>query len=333
MLLSRHTRRREFISLLGGAAAAWPLAARAQQPAMSVIGLLSSASSASWVTFVDGFRRGLGEAGFIDGRNMTIESRWADGEYDRLPGLAADLVGRRVAVIFAGGGPDPARVAKAATSTIPIVFVSATDPVRVGLVSSLNRPGGNVTGVSIMGSVLEGKRLELLHQLAPAASTIAVLIDPNYPAAQSEAQDAQEAAARLGVTPIMLTASTERDIDGAFATLVQRGAGALLVTQTPFFVSRHERLIALAARHTLPAIYPLREYAVNGGLASYGPDFREGFRQAGIYVGQILKGTKPADLPVLQPTKFELVINLKTAGAFRLDVPDKLLALADEVIE
>ena len=325
-------RRREFIRLLGGAAVAWPLAARAQQQATPVIGFLSSASSASWVTFVDGFRRGLGEAGFIDGQNMTIESRLADGD-DRLPGLAADLVGRRVAVIFAGGGPDPARVAKAATSTIPIVFVSATDPVRVGLVSSLNRPGGNVTGVSIMGSVLEGKRLELLHQLAPTVSTIAVLIDPNYPAAQSEAQDAQEAAARLGVTPIMLTAGTERDIDGAFATLVQRGAGALLVTQTPFFVSRRERLIALAARHTLPAIYPLREYAVNGGLASYGPDFREGFRQAGIYVGQILKGTKPADLPVLQPTKFELVINLKTDRALGLGVPDRLLALADEVIE
>jgi putative ABC transport system substrate-binding protein len=326
-------RRREFLTLLGGTAA-WPLLARAQQQvAMPVIGFLSSASSASWVTFVDGFRRGLGEAGFIDGQNMTIESRWADGEYDRLPGLAADLVGRRVAVIFAGGGPDPARVAKAATSTIPIVFVSATDPIRAGLVSSLNRPGGNVTGVSIMGSVLEGKRLELLHELVPKASVIAVLIDPNYPAAESEARDAQEAAARRGVTPLMLTAGAERDIDAAFASLVQRGAGALLITQSPFFVSRREQLLALAMGHALPAMYSLREYAANGGLASYGPDFKEGFRQAGIYVGRILKGTKPADLPVLQPTKFDLVLNLKTARALGLGVPDRLLALADEVIE
>jgi ABC-type uncharacterized transport system substrate-binding protein len=326
-------RRRDVITLLGGAAAAWPLAARAQQPAAPVIGFLSSASSATWVSFVDGFRHGLGEAGFIEGQNVTIEYRWADGEYARLPELAADLVGRRVALIFAGGGPDPARAAKAATDTIPIVFVSATDPVRVGLVSSLNRPGGNVTGVSIMGSVLEGKRLELLHQLAPVASTIAVLIDPNYPAAQSGARDAQEAAARLGVTPIMLTASTERDIDLAFATMMQRGAGGLLVTQTPFFVSRRELLFALAIRHRLPAMYPLREYAVDGGLASYGPDFKEGFRQAGIYAGRILKGTRPADLPVLQPTKFELVLNLKAAKALGLEIPDRILALADEVIE
>ena len=283
--------------------------------------------------FVDGFRRGLGEAGFIEGQNVTIEYRWADGKYDRLPELAADLIGRGPGVIFAGGGPDPARVVKAATGTIPIVFVSATDPVRVGLVSSLNRPGGNVTGVSIMGSVLEGKRLELLHELVPKASIIAVLIDPNYPAAGTAAQDAQAAAVRLGVTSLVLNAGTEREIDLAFATLVRRGTGALLVTQTPFFVSRREQLFALAARHTLPVIYPLREFAVNGGLASYGPDFKEGFRQAGIYVGRILKGAKPADLPVLQPTKFELVLNLKTAGALGLEVPDKLLALADEVIE
>jgi putative tryptophan/tyrosine transport system substrate-binding protein len=326
-------KRREFISLLGGAAAAWPLTARAQQPAMPVIGFLSSGSSSAWGSFVDGFRRGLGEAGFIPGQNVTIEYRWADGQYDRLPALAADLVGQRVAVIFAAGGPDPARAAKAATSIIPIAFYTAADPVKAGLVPSFNRPGGNVTGVSIMGSVLEGKRLELLHELVPKASTIGVLIDPNYPAAESESRDAQEAAARFGVTALMLAAGTEQDIDTAFATLAQRGAGALLVTQNPFFLARREQLFVLAMRHGLPAMYFLREFPVNGGLASYGPDFKEGYRQAGIYVGRILKGTKPADLPVLQPTKFELVINLKTAKTLGLDVPDKLLALADEVIE
>ena len=326
-------RRREFITLIGGAAAAWPLAARAQQQAAPVIGFLSSASSATWATFVDGFHRGLGETGFIDGQNVTIDYRWAEGHYDRLPALAADLVDRQVALIFAGGGPDPGLAAKAATGSIPIVFLSATDPVKVGLVPSLNRPGGNITGVSIMGSVLEGKRLELLHELVPKASTIAILVDPNYPAAQLESQDAQQAAARLGVTAVTLTSGTEQDIDTAFATLMQRGAGAILLTQNPFFITRQQQIFALAARHALPAIYPLREYAVNGGFASYGPDFKEGFRQAGIYVGRILKGTKPAELPVLQPTKFELVINLKTARTLGLDVPDKLLALADEVIE
>jgi len=329
-------RRRDFITLVGGSAASsvsWPLAARAQQPAMPVIGFLSSVSSTAWVTFVDAFRRGLKEAGFVEGQNVTIDYRWADGHYDRLPALAADLVGHRVEVIFAGGGPDPARVAKAATSAIPIVFYSATDPVKAGLVPSLNRPGGNITGVSIMGAVLEGKRVDMLRELAPKASTIAVLIDPSYPSAESQSQDAQDAAARLGVTPIMLTAGTERDIDAVFATLAQRGASALLVTQSPFLVSRQQQLIALAMRHALPTLYSLREYAVNGGLASYGPDFRDGFRQAGIYVGRILKGTKPADLPVLQPTKFELVLNLKTAKALGLEMPDTLLTIADEVIE
>jgi putative ABC transport system substrate-binding protein len=326
--------RRDVITLLGGAALTWPLIARAQQPAaMPVIGFLSSGTSATWVSFVDAFRRGLNEAGFIDGQNVTIDYRWAEGHYDHLPSLAAELVGRQVAVIFAAGGPDPGRAAKAATSTIPIAFLSATDPVSAGLVPNLNRPGGNITGVSIMGSMMEGKRLELLHELVPKASTIAVLVDPNYPAAKSESQDAQEAAARLGVTSVMLAAGTEADIDAAFATLVQRGAGALLVTQNPFFVSRQKQLFALAIRHALPTLYSLREYAVNGGLASYGPDFRDGFRQAGIYVGRILKGTKPADLPVMQPTRFELVLNLKTARALGLMVPDKLLALADEVIE
>jgi putative ABC transport system substrate-binding protein len=323
--------RRQFITGLGGAAAL-PFAARAQQ-AMPVIGFLSSGSSRTWVSFLEGFRRGLKESGFVEGQNVTIDYRWADGHYDRLPGLAADLVAQRVTVIFAAGGPDPGRAAKAATSTIPIAFYSATDPVNAGLVPSLNRPGGNVTGVSIMGSVLEGKRLELLHELVPKASTIAILIDPNYPAANSQSQDAQEAAARLGVKPIMLSAGTEQDVDIAFATLVERGAGSLLVTQNPFFITRRAQLFALAVRHGLPTLYPLREYAVDGGLASYGPDFKDGYRQGGIYVGRILKGAKPSDLPVMQPTKFELVINLKTAKVVGLTVPDKLLALADEVIE
>jgi putative ABC transport system substrate-binding protein len=300
-----------------------------------VIGFLSSGSSATsaHASYMDAFRRGLNDAGFIDGQNVTIDYRWAEGHYDRLPALAADLVGRQVAVIFAAGGPDPGRVAKAATSTIPIVFFSATDPVRAGLVPNLNRPGGNITGVSIMGAVLEGKRLGLLHELVPKASTIAILIDPNYPSAKVEEQDAQEAAGRLGLTPVVVSAGTERDIDAAFATLAQRGAGALLVTQNPFFLTRQEQLFALALRHALPTMYSSREYAVNGGLASYGPDFRDGVRQAGIYVGKILKGTKPADLAVMQPTKFELVINLKTAKALGIEVPATLLAHTDEVIE
>jgi putative ABC transport system substrate-binding protein len=328
-------RRRDFIKIIGSTMAAWPFAAHAQQPAVPVIGFLSSGSSATsaHASYMDAFRRGLNDAGFIDGQNVTIDYRWAEGHYDRLPALAADLVGRQVAVIFAAGGPDPGRVAKAATSTIPIVFFSATDPVRAGLVPNLNRPGGNITGVSIMGAVLEGKRLGLLHELVPKASTIAILIDPNYPSAKVEEQDAQEAAGRLGLTPVVVSAGTERDIDAAFATLAQRGAGALLVTQNPFFLTRQEQLFALALRHALPTMYSSREYAVNGGLASYGPDFRDGVRQAGIYVGKILKGTKPADLAVMQPTKFELVINLKTAKALGIEVPATLLAHTDEVIE
>jgi putative ABC transport system substrate-binding protein len=328
-------RRRDFIKIIGSTMAAWPFAAHAQQPAVPVIGFLSSGSSATsaHASYMDAFRRGLNDAGFIDGQNVTIDYRWAEGHYDRLPALAADLVGRQVAVIFAAGGPDPGRVAKAATSTIPIVFFSATDPVRAGLVPNLNRPGGNITGVSIMGAVLEGKRLGLLHELVPKASTIAILIDPNYPSAKVEEQDAQEAAGRLGLTPVVVSAGTERDIDAAFATLAQRGAGALLVTQNPFFLTRQEQLFALALRHALPTMYSSREYDVNGGLASYGPDFRDGVRQAGIYVGKILKGTKPADLAVMQPTKFELVINLKTAKALGIEVPATLLAHTDEVIE
>jgi putative ABC transport system substrate-binding protein len=326
-------KRREFITLFGGAAATWPLAARAQQQAVPVIGFLSSGSSESWVPFVAGFHKGLREAGLIEGQNITVEYRWAEGRYDRLPGLAADLVGRHVAAIFAAGGSDPARAAKAATSTIPVVFFSAADPVKAELVASLNRPGGNVTGVSMMGSVLESKRLEVLHELVPKASAIAILINPNYPAAKAQAVEVQETAVHFGMKPIVLMASTERDIDTAFAALVDQGAGALLVAQDPFLISRREQLIGLAARHAVPLMCALRETAVDGGLVSYGPDFADGFRQGGNYVAMVLRGTKPADLPVVQPTKFELVLNLKTAKALGLEIPANLLALADEVIE
>jgi putative ABC transport system substrate-binding protein len=325
--------RREFIMLLGGAVA-WPLAARAQQPAMPVVGFLSSASpNAIWAGFVTAFRQALNETGFIDGQNVSIEYRWAEGQYDRLPKLAADLVSRPAAVILAAGGSDPARMAKAATATIPIVFVSAADPVRTGLVSSLNRPDGNVTGVSLLGAALEAKRLELLHDLVPKASTIAALINPNYPAAESQSQEIQLGATQLGVQAIVLMASSEKEVDAAVASLVQQGAGALLVTQDPFLNSRREQLIALAERHSLPAIYSMREAVEVGGLISYGTHFADGFRQAGIYVGKMLKGAKPVDLPVLQPTKFELVINLKTAKSLNLTVPMIMQMTADEVIE
>jgi putative ABC transport system substrate-binding protein len=282
---------------------------------------------------VDALRQGLHEVGFTDGQNVAIEYRWAEGHYDRLPALAADLVSHQVAAIVAAGGSDPARAVKAETATIPIAFVSAADPVSTGLVTSLNRPGGNVTGVSLIGSALEAKRLELLHGLAPRATTIAALFNPSYPAAQSQLRELRDAAAQLGVTLLVLAASTEGEIDAAFTTLVQQGAGALLVAQDPYLNARREQFTALALHHSIPAISSLREAVVAGGLISYGPLFVDGFRQCGIYVGRMLKGAKPADLPIMQPTKFELVINLKTAKALALTVPDTLLATADEVIE
>jgi putative tryptophan/tyrosine transport system substrate-binding protein len=285
-------KRRQFISLICGTAVAWPLAARAQQPAMPVIGFVSSTSRDYVMQMAVSFSLGLKETGFTEGRNVAIEYRWADGHNDRLPALAADLVGRQVAVILAAGGTEPARVVMAATTTIPIVFVSATDPVQMGLVASLNRPGGIVTGVSLMGSMLEAKRLELLHQLAPKASTIAALIDPNYPSAKNQSQEVQEAAARLGVKLILLTTSTESDIESGFAALAQQGAGALLVPQGPLFVSQLGLIATLAARYTIPAIYPQREFAAAGGLISYGPVFADGYRQAGLYVGQDSQGRK-----------------------------------------
>jgi putative tryptophan/tyrosine transport system substrate-binding protein len=326
-------RRRDFITLVGGAAVApvlSPLAARAQQPALPVVGFVRSTSLADSTRIVAAFRQGLNEAGFVDGQNVAIEYRFADNQLDRLPALVADLIRRPVAVI---AGNIPAMLAaKAATATVPIVFAGGSDPVQEGLVASLNRPGGNVTGIVFISNALGAKRLELLRQLVPKASTIGLLVSP-APDLDAQRSDMQVATQAMGQQLIVLNVSSDRDIETAFATLVQRGAGALLVGSTPFLTSHRERLIALAAHHALPAIYNLREFVAAGGLMSYGSSITDAFHQSGIYVGRILKGEKPADLPVMQSTKFELVINLKTAKALGLAVPPTLLALADEVIE
>jgi putative tryptophan/tyrosine transport system substrate-binding protein len=327
-------KRREFISLLGGAAAAWPLAARAQQPAMPVIGFLHAASPETAADRVAAFRQGLKETGYVEGQNVAIEYRWAEGRYDRFPELVAELVRRQVSVIVTPGSPVATNAAKAATSVIPIVFAVGGDPVNLGLVASLARPGGNVTGVNFFVTELVAKRLGLLRELLPTAARIVVLVNPTNPTtAEATVKDAQSAAEGLGLKVHILKARTIGEIDAAFANLVRERADALLVAGDGFFNSRRVQLAMLAVRHSVPATFAAREYAEAGGLMSYGTDFAETVRQVGIYVGRILKGAKPADLPVVQPTKFEFVINLQAARMLGLDVPPTLLARADEVIE
>jgi len=324
--------RRHFIVVLAGSTVS-PFAARAQQPAMPVVGFLSSRSPHESESAVAAFRQSVSEAGYIEGKNLAIAFRWAEGQYDRLPALAADLVRRQVAAIFATGGNPPAFAAKAATATIPIVFLVGSDPVEFGLVASLNHPGGNITGVTLFTSLLVAKRLELLHELVPTATKIAILVNPNNSNTEHDTEVAQTAARSLQVQLVVLSASRESDIDAAFATLVQQRANALLVNTDAFFLTRRNQLAALEARYAIPTIHDLRDYAEAGGLASYGTNLLDAYRQAGHYVGKILDGEKPANLPVVQPIKFDFVINLKTAKALGLDVSATLLARADEVIE
>jgi putative ABC transport system substrate-binding protein len=325
-------KRREFITLLGGAAATWPVAARAQQTAMPVIGFLSSSSPPVTTKRIASFGQGVSEAGYVAGRDVMIEARLAEGQYDRLPALAADLVTRQVNLI-AALAPPAAFAAKTATTTIPIVFVGAFDPVKAGLVANLNRPGGNVTGVSFISHELAAKQLGLLRELRPGAARIAVLVDPKWPLTDPFVSQVRTAASAMGQQIEVLYVSSGREIEGAFTTLIQRGAGALHVGVGVFLVSQRERIVALAARHRIPAIYNSREWVAAGGLMSYGASSIDAYRQVGIYAGRILKGEKPGDLPIMLPTKFEFVINLKTAKALDLAIPDKSLALADEVIE
>jgi putative tryptophan/tyrosine transport system substrate-binding protein len=326
-------RRRDFISLLGGAAAAWPLAARAQQPAMPVIGFLHSGSPEPNVKRVTAFRKGLSETGYLEGQNLGIEYRWAAGQDDRLPELAADLVRRRVAVIATPGSTPAALAAKAATTVIPIVFYIGADPAAIGLVAKLNRPGGNATGISSQDAELMGKRLAFLHQLVPQAARFVALVNPTSALTEAIVKNVQAGAALLGLHVEILHASTGREIDAAFTNLSQKAGSTLLIPPDAFLFIRRAQILTLAARHALPAIYYDREFADSGGLMSYGPDRVKTFQQAGIYTGRVLKGEKPADLPVMQPTKFELVINLSTARALGIPVPNTLLAIADEVIE
>ena len=325
-------RRREFITLLGGAAV-WPVAAHAQQATTPLIGFLSSRSPNESEALVAAFRQGLAETGYVEGQNANIAFRWAEGQYDRLPQLAAELVKTQVTVIASVGGSVSVLAAKSATRTIPIVAVAGGDPVKVGLVASFNRPGGNITGVYPSSGLFSAKRLGLLRELVPTVAMIGVLLNPKYPDSITQLEDIEEAARTVGQQIYVVNASTEQDIDAAFASLSQQGIGALISGVDPFFDTRRDKIIALAAHHAVPTIYGQRAYAVAGGLISYAPSFADAYRQAGIYVGRILKGEKAADLPVIQPTRFELVINIKTAKALGLKVPASMQLLADEVVE
>ena len=326
-------RRREFIWLLGGAAAVLPLAARAQQPAMPVMGFLASASADGYAWVLPPLREGLSAAGYVEGRNLTVEYRWADDQYDRLPALAAELARRPVAVIFATGGVVSAVAAKSATTTVPIVFVHGSDPIRYGLVASFNLPGGNLTGLTFHNSALGPKRVGLLRDIVPKAKVIALLVNPNNPNAVPDSKDMQEAGRSIDVTIEVIHAGNERELDDAFPKIVQLGAHALIVHIDPLFVGKDKQIVALAAKYAVPTMYPTPKYSLLGGLISYGTNPAEGYRLAAGYVGRILKGEKPADLPILQPTKFDLVLNLKTAKSLGLKIPESFVLLADELIE
>lgn len=327
-------RRRDFITLLGGAVAGWPLQLSAQQPAIPLIGWLSARSPDDTVHLVEAFRRGLSEQGLVEGRNVAMESRWALGQFDRLPALAAELVGRRVTVLASTGGELAALAAKAATSTIPIVFAVGGDPVKLALATSYNRPGGNATGITLLTNTLEPKRLGLLRDLVPRTASFGVLVNPkNVAQAERQLGEVEDAARTIGLHIHALQASTDEELDAAFKSVADLRIAALAVVADPFFDTRSERLVALAARHAVPAIYHFREFAASGGLASYGVDPADVYRQVGVYVGRVLNGAKPEDLPVLQATKFQFVINLKTAKSLRLEISADLLSLADEVIE
>jgi ABC-type uncharacterized transport system substrate-binding protein len=326
-------RRRQFIALVGGVAAAWPLTAHAQQASMPVIGLLHPGSSSQFANYVAAFRKGLSQTGFVEGQNLQIEYRWADNQYERLSMLATDLVRLPVAAIAAIGGSASAKAAKAATATIPIVFIAAGDPVKDGLIISLGRPGGNLTGLSLLNLAVAAKRLELLHELVPKAAMISVLVNPTNSQTAAELEQIQAAARTLGLQTRVLNASYETEIETAFATLVQERGEALLVVSDPLFTGRRDELVTLAARNAIPAVYQYREFTASGGLLSYGTNLMDTYRQAGVYMGKILKGSQPADLPVEQATKIEMVVNLKTAKALGLEVPTSILLRADEVIE
>ena len=326
-------RRRELIALLSGAVTAWPLPMHAQQPVMPVIGFLSSRSPGESAGVVAAFRQGLREAGFVEGQNVIVAFRWAEGHYDRLPALAAELVELRVAVLFTAGGPPSAFATKAATQTIPIIFSAALDPARIGLVASLNQPGGNITGMSIYPMGVDAKSVQLLKQLLPAATLIGYLVNPSNPSAAVYISEAAIAAKTLGIEVKVLNANSERDLDEVFASLPKAGVGGLAFPAEPFFDSQRDRIVALAARYAVPAIYGIREYAIAGGLMSYGASLPDSYRRAAIYAGRVLKGEKPENLPVMEPTKYDLVLNMKTAKVLGLTMPEALLATADEVIE